>query len=73
MRTAREAVGSDAQLMVDAGASDAFWSHGYKWATRTANMLADYDVTLFEEPLPPDNLQDFILLRQTAPIPVAGG
>jgi D-galactarolactone cycloisomerase len=73
VRAAREAVGSDALLMVDAGASDAFWSQGYKWAARTAKMLVDYDVTWFEEPLPPDNLQDFILLRQTAPIPIAGG
>jgi D-galactarolactone cycloisomerase len=73
VRAAREAVGSDALLMVDAGASDAFWNRGYKWAARTALMLADYDVTWFEEPLPPDNLQDFILLRQTARVPIAGG
>ena len=33
-------------LMVDAGASDAFWPNGYKWALRTAEMLADYDVAL---------------------------
>ena len=31
----------DSQLMVDAGASDAFWPHGYKWALRTAEMLAE--------------------------------
>jgi D-galactarolactone cycloisomerase len=73
VHAAREAVGPDALLMVDAGASDAFWSHGYKWAARTARMLADHDVTWFEEPLPPDNLQDFVLLRQSAPLPVTGG
>jgi len=39
------------KLMVDAGASNAFWPHGYKWALRTAEMLADYDVAWFEEPL----------------------
>jgi L-alanine-DL-glutamate epimerase-like enolase superfamily enzyme len=59
--------------MVDAGASDAFWSHGYKWALRTAQMLADYQVTWFEEPLQPDAMQDYVLLRQTAPLPIAGG
>lgn len=73
VQAAREAVGPEALLMVDAGASDAFWGQGYKWAARTALMLADYDVHWFEEPLPPDNLQDFILLRRTAPIPIAGG
>ena len=73
VRAAREAVGSDALLMVDAGASDAFWSQGYKWASRAAVMLDDYDVTWFEEPLPPDNLQEYVLLRQTAPLPIAGG
>src|SRR5256886_4817824 len=36
---ARQAVGPDSQLMVDAGASDAFLKQGYKWALRTAEML----------------------------------
>lgn len=73
VRAAREAVGSESLLMVDAGASDAFWQQGYKWAARTARMLADYDVHWFEEPLPPDNLNDYILLRKSAPLPIAGG
>ena len=30
---------------------------GYKWALRTAEMLADYDVEWFEEPLQPDALR----------------
>ena len=73
VRAARDAVGPDALLMVDAGGSDAFWRQGYKWAIRTAHMLASYDVHWFEEPLPPDNLQDYILLRQASPVPIAGG
>jgi L-alanine-DL-glutamate epimerase-like enolase superfamily enzyme len=73
VRTAREAVGPDAMLMVDAGASDAFWPQGYKWALRTAEMLDEYAVTWFEEPLPPDNLQDFIRLREKSPVPISGG
>ena len=60
-------------LMVDAGASDAFWGRDYKWALRTARMLADLEVAWFEEPLPPDNLRDFVLLRQAALVPIAGG
>jgi L-alanine-DL-glutamate epimerase-like enolase superfamily enzyme len=70
---ARDAVGSDSLLMVDAGASDAFWQHGYKWALRTSQMLADFDVAWFEEPVKPDALDDYIRLRQAAPVPIAGG
>jgi L-alanine-DL-glutamate epimerase-like enolase superfamily enzyme len=70
---AREAVGPDALLMVDAGGSDAFWQQGYKWALRTAEMLARYDVAWFEEPLRPDALDDYVLLRRQAPLPIAGG
>jgi D-galactarolactone cycloisomerase len=73
VRASREAVGPDSLLMVDAGASDAFWPQGYKWALRTAEMLADYDVAWFEEPLPPDALADFVALRRAAKIPIAGG
>jgi len=54
---AREAVGPNALLMVDAGASDGFWPHGYKWALRTATMLSAYGVEWFEEPLAPDALE----------------
>jgi len=73
VKAAREAVGPDARLMVDAGGSDAFWAQGYKWALRTAKMLADYDVYWFEEPLSPDNLADHVLLRTQSPVPIAGG
>jgi L-alanine-DL-glutamate epimerase-like enolase superfamily enzyme len=73
VRAAREAVGSDCLLMVDAGASNAFWPQTFKWAVRTARMLSDYGVYWFEEPLVPDNLSDYILLRQTSPLPIAGG
>jgi len=70
---AREAIEDDALLMVDAGGSDAFWKNGYKWALRTAQMLADYDVTWFEEPLKPDAMSDYVLLRQNSLVPIAGG
>lgn len=72
VRTARETIG-DARLMVDAGGSDAFWPNGYKWALRTADMLAAYDVYWFEEPLPPDGLEDYARLRRAAPVSIAGG
>jgi D-galactarolactone cycloisomerase len=73
VKAARDAVGAEALLMVDAGASDAFWPQGYKWALRTADMLANHGVHWFEEPLVPDALTDYIQLRQRAPLPIAGG
>ncbi len=73
VRAAREAVGPDALLIVDAGGSDAFWEQGVKWALRTAQMLSDYEVAWFEEPLKPDALDDYVLLRQRAPVPISGG
>jgi L-alanine-DL-glutamate epimerase-like enolase superfamily enzyme len=73
VRAARDAVGPDALLMVDAGGSDAFWAQGYKWALRTAEMLAEYDVAWFEEPLVPDALRDYAALRRASPVPIAGG
>ena len=73
VRTARDAITSDSLLMVDAGGSDAFWRQGYKWALRTSQMLADFDVTWFEEPLKPDALQDYVRLRQLSPVSIAAG
>ena len=70
---AREAAGEAVPLMVDAGGSDAFWPHGYKWALRTAAMLADYDVAWFEEPLPPDALTEYVHLRRNSHVPISGG
>jgi L-alanine-DL-glutamate epimerase-like enolase superfamily enzyme len=73
VRAAREAIGGDCQLMVDAGGSDAYWPGNYKWALRTAEMLADYGVAWFEEALDPDALEDYVALRRNARVPIAGG
>lgn len=73
VRAAREAIGPDAKLMVDAGGSDAHWNNGYKWAINAARMLADYDVYWFEEALRPDAIEDFTLLREHSPVRISGG
>lgn len=73
VRAARDAVGADCELMVDAGGSDAYWRGSLKWALRTAQMLASYGVVWFEEPLAPDDLDGFIALRRQSPVPIAGG
>ena len=70
---ARQAVGPEALLAVDAGGSDALWRGDYKWALRTATMLASYDIAWFEEALVPDALDDFAALRRQAPVPISGG
>jgi L-alanine-DL-glutamate epimerase-like enolase superfamily enzyme len=73
VKAAREAIGPDCRLMVDAGGSDAYWTNGYKWALNAARMLANYGVYWFEEPLQPDALEDYVLLREHAPLAIAGG
>lgn len=73
VRAAREAAGDDAQLLVDAGASDAYWPNGLKWALRTAEMLKDYEAGWLEEALRPDAIDDHCELRRRSPVPIAGG
>ncbi len=73
VRTARETVGDNVELMVDAGGSEQFWPHGLNWARETAKMLADYDIVWFEEPLPPDDIEGHIELTRVSPVPIAGG
>jgi D-galactarolactone cycloisomerase len=73
IRTARETVGENVELLVDAGGSEQFWPHGYKWALRTSQMLAHYDIGWFEEPLPPDDFDGYRRLREHSPVPIAGG
>ncbi|MEE2726617.1 MAG: mandelate racemase/muconate lactonizing enzyme family protein [Candidatus Latescibacterota bacterium] len=70
VKTARETVGPDVELMVDAGGSDRYWPHGYKWALETAKMLKEYDIIWFEEALRPDDLQGYIKLTEHAPLPI---
>ncbi|HHX44171.1 MAG TPA: mandelate racemase/muconate lactonizing enzyme family protein [Chloroflexi bacterium] len=69
--TARNAVGDDIHLMVDAGASGQFWPNDYKWAMETAAMLYEYGIAWFEEPLRPDDIEGFVTLREHSPVPIA--
>lgn len=69
---ARAAVG-DHLLAVDAGGSEGYFPGNLAWAKRTARMLADYDVAWFEEALAPDDLEGFVELRASSPVPISGG
>jgi D-galactarolactone cycloisomerase len=73
VRAARKAIGDSNALMVDAGGSDAYWTNGLKWAVRTSQMLAAYNVAWFEEALQPDALEDFVQLRRASAVPISGG
>ena len=73
VKTARDTVGEEIDILVDAGGSEQFWPHGYKWALRTSQMLAEYNVGWFEEALPPDDIEGFIRLREHSPVPITGG
>jgi D-galactarolactone cycloisomerase len=73
VRTARDTVGAEVELMVDAGASEQFWPHGLSWARETARMLGEYGVTWFEEALVPDDVVGFKQLRDASPVLVATG
>ena len=72
VRTARETVDDEIELMVDAGGSGQFWPHEYKWALETAHMLHDYGVRWFEEPLRPDDIAGYVALTARAPLPISG-
>lgn len=65
---ARDAIGPDCLLMIDA------WM---KWDIETtlsiAEKLTPYNVAWIEEPLPPDDLNGYAILRDRCPIPIAGG
>jgi D-galactarolactone cycloisomerase len=73
VRLARTVVGDEVALMVDAGGSDAFWPKDLKWAMRSTQMLAEYGVGWFEEPLHPDDIEGHAALRRASPVAIAGG
>jgi L-alanine-DL-glutamate epimerase-like enolase superfamily enzyme len=68
VQAARQAIGPDAELFVDAnGAYDA------KQAIRLAERFAEQGVTYFEEPVSSDQLGQLALVRQRVPMAVAAG
>jgi L-alanine-DL-glutamate epimerase-like enolase superfamily enzyme len=73
IKTARDAVGDDVELMVDAGGSEQFWPHNVGWARETARMLGDYGISWFEEALKPDDFDGFAELKQNSPVLIATG
>lgn len=68
VRGAREGLGPDATLLVDAGCV---------WDARTAlgraQRFAEYDIGWLEEPLREDDIDGYVWLRDRSPVPIAAG
>ena len=67
-RAVRQAIGPGIQLMVDA-------NHAYDAvaAIRLGRMIEEYDISWFEEPVPPEDLAGHLAVKAALSIPLAGG
>ena len=63
VRIAREAIGPEAELYVDANGA-----YSRKQALAQANLFTEFDVRWFEEPVSSDDLEGLRLLRDRAPV-----
>ena len=68
VRAIREAIGPDLALMVDA-------NHGYNAteAIKLARAMEPFDITWFEEPVPPEDIDGYVEIKRNTGIPIAGG
>jgi D-galactarolactone cycloisomerase len=68
VKAVRKAIGNDIVLMVDA-------NHAYNAAEaiRLAKKMETYDVYWFEEPVPPEDIDGYIEVKQKSNILIAGG
>jgi D-galactarolactone cycloisomerase len=68
VKAVREAIGDDMVLMVDA-------NHAYNAAEaiRLAKEMEKYDVYWLEEPVPPEDIEGYIEVKQKSKILIAGG
>ena len=71
VRAAREGMGEDAQIMIDAGV---VWGDDYETAYARAKRFAQFLPTWLEEPLAPDAIEAYMALsKQNPPVPIAAG
>ncbi len=73
VKTARQALGADIELMVDAGQGYVPNPWSMHQAMKTGRMLEKYDVAWFEEPWLTNDLAGYAHLTQALEVPVAGG
>ena len=65
---AREHIGPNAKLMVDA-----YWSYSTRSAIGLSKQMEDLGVYFFEEPMPQSWLEGYTLLCRESPVPIAVG
>ena len=71
VRAAREGMGSEAQIMIDAGV---VWGTDHETAYRRAEAFAQFSPTWLEEPLAPDAIDAYGALTEKNPsVPIAAG
>ncbi|MCY3864678.1 MAG: mandelate racemase/muconate lactonizing enzyme family protein [Chloroflexi bacterium] len=68
VRVARETIGGDVKLMVDANCA-----YSLREAIDIAGKMERYDIFWFEEPLPPDDYRGHGILARSTSIPIATG
>ena len=73
LRFARKIVGNDIRLMLDVYGSDPNWARGFDWAVKTTRVLEEQDFLWFEEPLAPNDYENFVRLTQVSNMAIAGG
>ena len=68
IKAIREAIGEDMYLMVDA-------NHGYNAAEaiRLSRKMEKYNIHWFEEPVPPEDIEGYLEIKQNSNILIAGG
>ena len=71
----RKAVGPDFDLMVDAHTWWRMGDRSYGPADRRelAEAMAEYDVAWLEEPMPPDDHEAYLRLKEKDYLPLASG
>ena len=71
VQAAREGMGTDAQIMIDAGV---VWGTDYETAYQRAEAFAQFSPTWLEEPLAPDAIDAYDSLTKKNPsVPIAAG
>ncbi len=68
VRTVREAVGPEIEIMLDA-----FMGWDAPYTIRMLQRIEEYQPRWMEEPVPPDRLADFAEIRRQTKIPIATG
>lgn len=68
VRTVREAVGPNIEIMVDC-----FMGGDATYVIRLLERIAEFRPRWLEEPVPPDRIGDFALIRRNTRVPIATG